>query len=166
MRVGISVNLPEGATYDLFFVNTPSGYPEGKISFDISDTPRKITGIQKVAQQYLKVLLTTKGSDVIYPQLGTNFPNLVINSNRYQTGEEFYADIIDSIREAESQAIAILNTQGSDPASNLDHVTVEAIDLADKDGVNMYLSVTTSAGVTASIAIPFPQLDMPLTPER
>jgi hypothetical protein len=43
-RIGIAVNLPEGATYDLLIIDHPDGYPESKLDFKFPDTPRKITG--------------------------------------------------------------------------------------------------------------------------
>ena len=59
-RIGVSVNLPNGATHDLLMVRTPEGYPTGQLSFTFETTPRKITGIQKVAQFFLKILFTQK----------------------------------------------------------------------------------------------------------
>jgi hypothetical protein len=67
-RVRTASNLTSGATYDLLLVKFKGSFPEGEVTFGIYDTPMKITGVQKVAQIFLKTLLTGKGSDPFYPR--------------------------------------------------------------------------------------------------
>lgn len=161
-RIGTPTNLPTGATYDLLFISYVAGFPQGQIKFDIGDTPRKITGVQKVAQTFLKVLFTSKGSDPVYPNRGTGFPALTVNANVLESDDLFYADLTSEVRNAESQTKYILNTLQSDAASQLSAATVLSLDIAD-DSVVMYIKIVTGAGETASIAVPFPQLDLPIT---
>jgi hypothetical protein len=164
IRIGISTNLPDGATYDLLLIDHPDSYPEGKIEFKFNETPRKITGIQKVAQYYLKTLLTRKGSDVINENLGTYFTDYTINANRTSGDREFYTALMAQIRDAESQTKSILNTVGSDDASMLQDVGILGIDIATEAAV-IYLKITTQAGISAQVAVPFPELDMKLSEE-
>lgn len=155
-RVGISVNLPSGANYDILLVSTPE-FPVGALSFKFEDTPRKITGIQKVAQVFLKILFTTKGSDVIYTNLGTSFPSLVIGANIQSSHEELVSDISTAIQDAENQTRYYLNS--GDDSSMLDSVTLGGFeDGLTPDSLSIYLTLTTVAGETASIAVPFPEL--------
>lgn len=161
-RIGITENLPTGATYELLLITHPDGFPEGKIDFKLDDTPRKITGIQKVAQMFLKILLTGKGSDVVNVNLGTRFPEYAVYANRVQDDTEILASVTNEIRDAENQCRAILNTVGSDNASQLERVNILAIDTS-KDSIIMYLRILTAAGITAQVAVPFPQLDMKLS---
>lgn len=161
-RIGIDVNLPSGASYDLLLIDHPDGYPEGKIQFKFNNTPRKITGIQKVAQYFLKTLLTRKGSDVLYDNHGTFFTDYTINANRSGPDRELYTALTAQIRDAEGQAKAVLNTAGSDSASMLQEINVLGIDIATEAAV-IYLKIVTVAGVSAQVAVPFPQLDMKLS---
>jgi hypothetical protein len=161
-RLGISVNLPTGATYDLLIVESDHGFPEGKLTFKFYDTPRKITGIQKVAQLFLKFLLTNKGTDVLNPSRGTVFPDLAINANRTGVDHDLHAALTAEVREAERQCKSTLNSVDSDDASQLDSISVLGLDTGD-DFIVMYLRVLTRAGVAAQVSIPFPQLDMSLS---
>lgn len=160
-RLGITVNLPTGATYDVLLVQTNDGYPEGKIDFAIGNTPRKITGIQKVAQVFLKSLLSRKGSDVIHPSLGTFFSDHTLNANRTLVDKELFVTLTNEISDAESQSKMVLNTTGAEIASQLDTVTVLGFDQT-KESIVLYLRLVTSAGAVAQVALPFPELDMKL----
>lgn len=158
-RLGIPVNLPTGATYDLLHISFPDGYPEGKLVFDLDNTPRKITGIQKVAQTFLRTLFTSLGSDIIYPNHGTLFSAYTVNANRTGTDSDLYNNIVAEIKRATSQTVFFLNTAGSDSASQLQNVTVLGLDVGD-ESITMYLRMITMAGEEANVAVPFPELDL------
>lgn len=163
-RLGTYTNLPTGATYDLLMVQFPDGFPQSAITFDIGDTPRKITGIQKVAQMFMKILFTSRGSNVLYPNQGTNFPTLTINANISTNDQVFISELSTEVRSAESQVKGIMNTASSDSASQLQSITILGIDLI-SDALTLYLRILTKAGANAQISIPFPELDLPLTQE-
>ena len=65
-RLGTVNNLEVGGTHDLLLIKVEGTFPEGKINFAFYDVPMKITGLQKVVQTFLKILLTTKGSDPFF----------------------------------------------------------------------------------------------------
>jgi hypothetical protein len=161
-RIGIPVNLPTGATYDLLVLDHPDGYPEGKIDFKLNDTPRKITGIQKVAQTFLKVLFTRRGTDVLYPNFGTLFPDYAINANRTGVDRDVFVAITGELKDAEKQCIALLNSRGADLASQVDRITVLGLDTT-KESIILYVKILTLAGESAQVAVPFPELDMKLS---
>lgn len=158
-RIGTATNLETGGTYDLLMITYPDGFPEGRIKFDIDSTPRKITGLQKVAQTFLKLLMTTKGSNVIYPSQGTVFPTLTVGSNITGDDATLYAEISTAVQDAVQQTKTSMNTVGSDTASMLDRVEVVGLDVGE-DSVVMYLSLQTLDGIRANIAVPFPELDL------
>lgn len=158
-RIGTSRNLESGGTYDLLMITYPDGFPEGQIKFDIDVTPRKITGVQKVAQTFLKILLTTKGSNVVYPSQGTRFQSLAAGSNIVQNDTVLYAELSEAIRDAETQTRLSLNTIGSDTASMMGRVDLLGLDIGD-DSIVMFLSLQTLDGTAANIAVPFPELDL------
>lgn len=161
-RIGTKVNLPTGATYDILVVSTPEGYPKGSVKFKFEGTPRKITGVQKVAQTFFRVLFTTKGSDVVHDTFGTDFHSLTIGSNVQMEDAIFRAALFSCISDAEAQTKSILNDSTSDSASKLQSVVISGYN-QEADSVGLYLSMTTYDGNTAMIAVPFPQLDLPVT---
>jgi hypothetical protein len=160
-RIGTLTNLPNGATYDILSTIFNSGYPQGQIEFGLGDTPRKITGIQKVAQTFMKILFTSLGSNVLYPDQGTNFQMMTINANITVSDTVFMSDIAAEIASAESQTMAAMNTVGSDPSSQLQGISILGIDTGN-ESVIIYLQLITVAGELAQVAVPFPQLDLPL----
>jgi hypothetical protein len=162
-RIGTTSNLPQGGTYDLLFISFPGGFPQSQLIFEIADTPRKVTGLQKVAQMFLKILFTRKGSNVIIPAQGTFFSDFVVNANRVEdTDTTLIADLTEQITDAQSQCQYIMNTTDSDVASQLKTVQLLGIDVT-KESIVIYLRILTVAGAMASIAVPFPQLDLPLS---
>lgn len=160
-RIGVSENLPNGSTYDLLLVKTAEGYPQGQISFEFDDTPRKITGIQKVAQIFIKVLFTQKGSDVLNFTLGTEFPDLCIGANRTSNNTEFLAQVTLALKDAESQTRNITSSLKGDLDSQLDKIVIQGMNV-DTENLSMYVQIITKAGETASIAVPFPELSLKL----
>lgn len=162
-RIGTTANLAQGGTYDLLMISFPDGFPQSQLIFEVADTPRKITGLQKVAQFFLKILFTRKGSNVIFPAQGTYFSDYTVNANRIDPSDTtFIADLTEQITDAQAQCKYILNTASSDSASQLKSIELLGIDVT-KESVVIYMRVLTNAGAMASIAVPFPQLDMALS---
>lgn len=160
-RLGTATNLDVGGKHDLLIMDFSEGFPVGSVEFKLTDTPRKITGIQKVAQTFLQVLMTTQGSDLLRPNKGTRFPQLAMYANRIGSASNVESELIDEIANAEAQVKYILNTSGTDAANQLNRVRVLAIDAGD-ESITMFLYLVTNAGERAQVSIPFPQLDMRL----
>lgn len=161
LRLGVSNNLETGGTYDLLLMDFSEGFPVGSVDFTLTNTPRKITGIQKVAQTFLLTLMTTKGSDTLRPDKGTKFSSIAMYANRVGTAASVEAELIDEVTDAETQVKYILNRSSDDLSSQLDRVQVLAIDVGE-ESITMFLYLITRAGERAQVAIPFPQLDMRL----
>lgn len=157
-RIGTASNLVNGGTYDLLMITYPGGFPESQLLFDIDETPRKITGIQKVAQVFLKILLTTKGSDVIYPSRGTEFSNYTINANLFASEETLISELIDAVADAEGQTKSAMNSD-KDPACQLSSATVAGMDTGETS-VLLYVQLITNAGETAQVSVPFPEFNL------
>lgn len=160
-RIGTSSNLENGGTYDLLVVSTPGGFPSGQVEFKFETTPRKITGIQKVAQTFFRVLFTTKGSDVLHNNFGTQFPDLVIGANIQLDNQELMSAIVSCVKDAEAQTKSILNSSSADTASQLQSINIMGYNQA-VDTVALYLKMITLAGEEATVAVPFPELDLPI----
>jgi hypothetical protein len=162
-RVGTDTNLAVGGTYDILFVKVNGVYPEGQVTFGLYDVPMKITGLQKVAQVFLKVLLTTKGSDPFYPNRGTYFPSLAVGANLLTDTNTFLSDITDTVNDATSQTRAYMNVNTTDLSSTLDSVQILGLDNVD-EGLIIYLQMATLAGELAAVALPFPEFGLPSPP--
>lgn len=158
-RIGTASNLQVGGQYDLLLIKFVGTFPEGQITFGMYDTPMKITGLQKVAQVYMKILLTSKGSDPFYPSLGTAFPGLTVGANQSVSDAVYSQTLSDAIQDAATQVKSTLNFQNPDLSSCLDSVVLMGLDKI-ADSVTLYVSLTTSNGVTASIAVPFPEFGL------
>lgn len=160
-RVGTSQNLEDGGTFDLLIMGFPNGFPRGYVSFEIGDTPRRVTGVQKVVQTFLLALLTDKGSDPVHPNRGTDFNNYVAGANVGTDYEELTTVIRHCIQDAETQTKATLNGNANDTASQLASVDIGFVE-AVSETLNIGLRILTLDGNTASVAIPFPQTDLAL----
>lgn len=160
-RLGTDSNLDVGGKYDLLLMDFSSGFPVGSVDFTMTDTPRKITGIQKVAQTFLSILLTTRGSDTLRPTKGTSFPTLAIAANRVGSAKGVESELIEQVGDAEAQVKYILNRSDTSPSNQLNRVQVLAIDVG-SESITMFLYLITNAGERAQVSIPFPQLDMRL----
>lgn len=160
-RIRTATNLENGGTYDILVVSTPSGFPNGKVEFKFENTPRKITGLQKVAQTFFRILFTTKGSDVLHMNFGTKFPDLVIGANIQLDNQELMAAIVSCVQDAEAQTMGVLNSSSADSASQLQSIRILGYNQA-VDAVALYLKMTTLAGEEATVAVPFPELDLPI----
>ena len=159
LRIGTRTNLENGGTYDLLILGFPNGFPRGYISFELGDTPRRVTGVQKVVQTFLYILLGGRGSDPIRPTSGTNFASYIYSANLGNNQEELRTLLRAYIRDAEAQTKKVLGSRAQDTASQLKSVEILFLTSAD-ESINLGLKVTTVAGATASVAIPFPQIDL------
>jgi len=159
-RLGISVNLPTGATNDILLVNTPA-FPVGAVTFEYTKpSSLKITGIQKCAQLFLKVLLTTKGSDVIRPTLGTTFSTIATTSN-LNNQQELSHLVESAVQDAASQCVNI-TAAIPDIASQLDRVTITDLTLTTDNVLRISVYMLTKAGEFGSISLPSPLLNTPV----
>ena len=164
-RVGIPTNLRPGGTFDLLLTKTinknPAKWPEGQVVFSLYDVPRKVTGIHKVSQYFLRTLLTTKGSDPIRPEKGTQFPQLIALSNVHSdnNNSEFISDITSCVEDASNQCRSLLNIDNINPDEALDRVEIIGIQ-ALEEGWFVTLYLITLAGEGINVAVPSPSLDL------
>jgi hypothetical protein len=73
------------------------------------------------------------------------------------------SDLTEQILDAKSQCQYILNVSSNqDLASQLKDVELLGVDVTN-ESIVIYMRILTNAGAMASISIPFPQLDLPLS---
>lgn len=158
-RIGTETNLQVGGTYDLLLVKFLGTFPEGQITFGLHDTPMKVTGLQKVAQTFMKILLTTKGSDPFSPQRGTIFAESTIGANQIVNDPLYIQTITEAVMDAEEQTRSCLNAQNADLSSCLASVQILGLDKVD-DSLTLFVALQTMNGTSARIAVPFPEFGL------
>lgn len=158
-RIGLPYNLESGGTYDLLLMGFPNGFPRGYISFEIGDTPRRITGLQKVVQTFLYTLLSGRGSDPVRFNSGTNLPDLILSGNTNGDEMELRLIVSNAIKSAETQTIRILSSKNEDLTSQMQSAEVLFVK-TENQNLTIGLRILTRAGEQAAIAIPFPQTDL------
>lgn len=159
IRIGTKTNLEPDGVHDLLIMGFPNGFPRGYVTFEITDTPRRITGVQKVVQVFLKTLMTTLGSDPIRPNAGTLFNDYIAGANIGSDINELKTSLREFVREAEIQSTRILGTENRDLSSQLAKAEVMFVNVV-QDSLTLGIKITTQAGSFASISLPFPQTDL------
>lgn len=157
-RVGNTRNLASGNKYDLLIFDFPDGYPNGGISLKFGDTPKRISGVEKVVQTFIKILMTVKSSDVIHNRTGTEFPTLTGAYNLSASGStEIRSVAAGAVTQAETMAKSVLNIPGTDSTGQLLSATILSIDTVG-DSLSISIQILTKAGESAPIAVPFTSL--------
>lgn len=159
-RIGNTVNLEKNSRYDILTYDFPDGYPTGLVALGFGKTSKRISGIEKVSQVFIKTLMTYRGSDVVYSTRGTDFPSFTGTRNLQSTDlTEINADIRSAIETAEAQAKSILNNPTEGLSSQLD--SVQLINVRQfEDSTMINVKLLTKAGETAPIALPFTSLGL------
>lgn len=159
-RIGNTVNLDSTSRYDLLIYDFPEGYPTGLVSLGFGKTPKRISGIEKVSQVFIKTLMTFMGSDVVHSNRGTDFPSFTGSRNLQSTDLAGIKGVItDAIAQAEAQAKSILNVPTEGLTSQLSSVTVVGVTQQD-DSTSINVRIVTKAGESAPIALPFTSLGL------
>lgn len=157
-RVGTPNNLSLDGTHDILLFTYDDGFPEGKLNISFGETPRKITGVQKVAQVFTKILLTPVGSDAIRPNQGTEFLTYILGNNVGSDPGATHSRISDAIKLAENQVKDLLGG-GRDYDSQLRSASLVDYNIT-VDAITLYIRIITAAGKEAAVAIPFPQTNL------
>lgn len=155
-RVTNYYNLGEGETFDLLVIDFLEGFPNGTIQFTIPTLPRKVTGVQKVIQTFLYFLFSRKGTDLLDTNKGTYFTDYTSYSNRLGSALAVHDGIETDVQDAAAQAKASLEATETSSTSLLDSVEIVYLDVTSSYS-DIYLKITTQAGDTASVSVPFPQ---------
>ena len=84
---------------------------------------------------------------------------MTIGSNQTIEDKAYVETTRDAVQDAANQTKFSLNSQNPDLSSCLDSVQLLSLEKID-DGLTLYVSITTSNGVTAAIAVPFPEFGL------
>ena len=111
-----------------------------------------VKGLQKLVNRWVKCFLTTKGTDPLSPNYGTEFPSLIgSNVSRRQ-------DFIDvaalAVNDCNAQMIAYDNYNLPPLDERLQTATLTNVVERGSDGYDVYISIKSSANSATSIMVP------------
>jgi len=167
-RVIRDINLAEGGLYDILYLDLVDGFPNSKIVFSLASTAesissegvsRRITGLQKLVQQFLKLLFSSKGTDALRPNVGTSMSDIMRYSN---IGDRLgLSDMVRSeVASAASQMIDASSSLSS-PYEILQEASLVDLEIG-QVSISIGMSIVSEAGDRASIFTPFPRFDLPI----
>lgn len=159
-RIGNKNNLSAGDKYDVLFFDFQEGYPVGDINLGFGKNPKRISGVQKVSQVFTKCLLTTRGSDILHDNYGSEFTKYSVGGNSAPSDTHKVKYEIDTaVQSAAAQARGILNIPGASLEAQLERATVISVG-SSREGSDIRIQLMTRSGQNAPIAIPFTSLGL------
>ena len=111
-----------------------------------------VRGPWKLLTQWLKRFMTTKGSDPLRPDEGTDFPNLI--GSNVTSISDIRDIVLLSIQDCNDQVYSIQETVPPDEDEQLDVAVLDDIQTGGEDTVVMYISISNVAGNTVQVRLP------------
>ena len=124
--------------------NTLTVGPESLLRFRLGQKPRKCSGIMRLVQLFVKVLLTTPGTDIYAPTMGGGLTSKIgQNVSLQDGGKGVISDLILSVDSTTSQIIATQSKNSSIPP--MERLLAAAVDKTSYD--------KESLGVTGTVRL-------------
>lgn len=135
---------------------TLSAGKQSLVHFELTDF-RTISGVQKLAQYFIKLLLQSPGSDIFAKDIGGGLLQMIGQSDILANGKSVKTSILDAINRVKAY---IISNQGSNTNIPLDErmldVTVNGISFDEtKTEVTVNLTLTSMAGSQATTNLQF-----------
>jgi hypothetical protein len=129
--------------YDIHFQPVPEGEVYGLKTFTFGFTAAlKVQGLQSLVNRWAKTFMTPKGSDLLYPERGTDFADLA-GSNVSLRSPELRDVVIISIEDANDQVREQDLDGGYDPSESLLTASLEGFKLNTAgDGLEVWVKIT------------------------
>jgi len=125
------------------------------VSFRLGPTNRKTSGINRLMQLFLKILLTSPGSDIFSPQLGGGLLNIIGRSfSRSEVGS-LVGDLVVAVDNTAKQVIAIQSRKARLPRDErLLSAQVQSAEFdASQTALIATVNLTSQAGTSATANI-------------
>lgn len=90
---------------------------ESLLRFRIGESPGKVSGMMRLIQLFVKVLLTTPGSDIWNPRLGGGLLQKVGGYNGKDEGKGLVGDVAVAVDTASRQILSLQAQEGNIPPS-------------------------------------------------
>lgn len=138
------------ATYDLSMVRVqPNGVPAIQQLAGPDDAGKIVTGGAKLAQKYVVILMTEKGSIPYAPKRGSNFIGILKMNGMYTE-----ADFLTAFAGAQLDISSQLKPRPTDPPDEqYKKVTVKNITIT-SDTISLTITIFTAAGTGLQVTIP------------
>jgi hypothetical protein len=140
-------------TYDIYLKGKTNGDQPGFKSFTFGyDRTIAVSGPYKLATQWLKRFLTTRGSDPCSPDDGTDFPTL-IGSN--MTNATDVRDVVLlAIQDCNAQIYKIQQQQVLPLDEQLATATLTDFQALDDDGFAVWVTIRNAKGTELVVPLP------------
>lgn len=143
-----------GKLLDIDWFNLSDASLQGQINFQFGDKSRRLTGLDKMVQKWLWLLLTPAGSDMYDPNHGTEFYNLrdaATNNHQYIT-----ATVNSAIADATEQLRAIQQqTPPTDEDEWFSSASLLRLEFG-RDSATIYIRIINRRGLNRSLTLPTP----------
>lgn len=139
------------ARYDLYYqaLENPLGIKIFTTGFNRSVG---VKGPMKLVLQWLKLFMTTKGSDPTRPEEGTDFPNLIGSNVKSKT--DLRDVVLLSIQSCNKQISAIQKVTQPDKNETLKTAVLTKFELSGSDGFDAYVAISNLADEEITIKLP------------
>jgi len=124
---------------------------ESQLRFKLSRVPGKATGVLRLIQLFIKILLATPGSDIFSPGLGGGLLRSVGRSFSKNSYGAIVSDAVVCVDLTKRQIITLQSTQGGLPASEklLEARVSKATYDANQSAMRLTIELTSQAGRSA-----------------
>jgi len=108
-------------------LKSTDAFKRQSMSFTFGVRTKPVTGILKLVQMIVKLLLTTPGTDKFAIETGTVVPNLLKRGVSSSSDQIIKMDIMVSLRDLESQIQSIQAAESIPDAERLKELTIEKV---------------------------------------
>ena len=148
----ILASIPSGVqeiiTVDVYTSNRGSGTYKVRSGLGVE----AVSGVDKVAQKVVKVLLTSPGSDLRNPDLGAGLRDII--GRAFTNFGELSAEVALTIRAAEEQIKRVESASELEDSDKLGSIMITRITPLHKDGVSIDIEITNKLGDISRIGVP------------
>jgi hypothetical protein len=141
------------ATYDLYLQGKTEAHLDGfaSLTFGFSRT-LAVRGPYKLAVQWLKRFLTTRGSDPFRPDDGTDFPKLI--GSNIASSTDVRDVVLLAIQDCNQQIFDLQSQNPPDLDEQLLTATLDQFDANGADGYDAWVTISNAAGQAITVRLP------------
>lgn len=122
------------------------------LKFRVSNTPGKVSGVLRLLQKFLKILLTTPGSDIFNRQLGGGALRSIGSTFGVENGDEIVSGLVIAVDTTTRQIIALQSRNPSLPRDErlMAAKIIRANFNKEEGAIDVAVEITNQAGKAAT----------------
>jgi hypothetical protein len=149
----ITTDTSSTVKYDIDFCSWDgSDGVSGVAKFSFGDISKKSTGLVKAVNRYIKILLTRKGSDPFFPDLGTYLDDVKFRGGDSTT--DIGTFIADQMSNALIQLQSIQANNNFPENENIITASLLNVDRISVDRIRIDIQIISEAGTGTNITVP------------